>query len=425
MVNGFNFALLKSECKINKNLDLGTKKCPTLKIFKKHKQAMKNYLKKTLFIILVIINCLSGVYAQNDGYSVKTICIDAGHGGKDPGALGKISKEKDICLSIALKLGNYIKENIPGVDVIYTREKDVFVELGKRPDFANENKADLFISIHINSCNSKSTYGSSTYVVGEGRKDDNLNLALTLQENGGEFNKDDIDPLEIITLTKLREEHKKQSVKFASLIQSQFKNRAGRKDLGVKEANFAVLWRAQMPAVLIECGFISNANEEKYMATDEGQCIYASAIYRAVKEYKKAYEKGGNDDLVKIDAPKNTGSNVSKTDKPKQQTKPDNQEQSKAPSTKTADNNIYYKVQLKSSTEKISTTSKVFKGIGNIEEQKIGGVYKYTVGKSQDLKTITNLQNEVRKKIPDAFVIAIQGDKRIDIATAKKLLEGK
>lgn len=377
----------------------------------------KYYLLKVVLLLLVLSVITEKTSAQDDGeYHLKKICIDPGHGGKDPGALGKSSKEKDICLAIALKLGNYINEYIPDVEVVYTRKTDIFVTLMDRTVIANNAKPDLFISIHINSCNNKKAYGASTYVVGRGKETDNLNIALEYQENGGAFSVDSIDPADKIALQSLQKAHKEQSTTFAGFIQKEFGKRAKEKD--VKEANFAVLWRAQMPAVLVECSFISTPKEENFLKTEEGQKIYASAIYRAIKSYGYKYDKNfkayssTNPPQGKTPTEKNVTQSV---------TPPATQPVTTTPAaTKTDD--IYYKVQLKSSTVKISLDDKSFKGIQNIEETKTDGVYKYTVGKSKSLKEITNLQNEIRKKIPDAFVIAVQGNKRIDMATAKKLL---
>lgn len=370
----------------------------------------KYYLLKVVLLFLVLTVITEKTSAQEDGeYHLKKICIDPGHGGKDPGALGKSSKEKDICLAIALKLGNYINEYIPDVEVVYTRKTDIFVTLMDRTVIANNAKPDLFISIHINSCNNKKAYGASTYVVGKGKENDNLNIALEYQENGGAFSVDSIDPADKIALQSLQKAHKEQSTAFAGFVQKELGKRAKEKD--VKEANFAVLWRAQMPAVLVECSFISTPKEENFLKSEEGQKIYASAIYRAIKSYGFKYDKNFKA-YSSVNPPPGKTPSEKPVTQPVTTTTP--------PVTKTDD--IYYKVQLKSSAVKIPLNDKSFKGIQNIEEIKTDGVYKYTVGKSKSLKEITNLQNEIRKKIPDAFVIAVQGNKRIDMATAKKLL---
>lgn len=382
---------------------------------------MKKYylLKVAVLVFLVLSVITEKTSAQEDGaYHLKKICIDPGHGGKDPGALGKSSKEKDICLGIALKLGDYINEYIPDVEVVYTRKTDIFVTLMDRTVIANNAKPDLFISIHINSCNNKKAYGASTYVVGKGKEHDNLNIALEYQENGGAFSVDSIDPADKIALQSLQKAHKEQSTAFAGFVQKELGKRAKEKD--VKEANFAVLWRAQMPAVLVECSFISTPKEENFLKSEEGQKIYASAIYRAIKSYGFKYDKN-----FKAYSSLNPPPGKTPAEKPVTQpvTQPATQPVTTTTPAVTKTDDVFYKVQLKSSAVKIPLDDKSFKGIQNIEETKTDGVYKYTVGKSKSLKEITNLQNEIRKKIPDAFVIAVQGSKRIDMATAKKLLQ--
>ncbi|MCQ2975429.1 MAG: N-acetylmuramoyl-L-alanine amidase [Bacteroidales bacterium] len=390
----------------------------------------KNY-KASYFLSLIIIVLLLSIYPKNSNgqgndNKVKKIVLDAGHGGKDPGALGKKTKEKNLTLGITLKVGKYITENIPGVDVVYTRKNDVFVELDKRADIANKENADIFISIHINSCKDKKAYGTSTYVSGLAKNQEttelaNLENSVITNENDYKNKYSDIldNSNENYIVNSLYQNiHLTQSLNLASYIQNQFGKRAGRKDRGVKQANFVVLKRTTMPSVLIECGFISNVNEENYMNTDEGQAIIASAIYRAVKQYKNELE-GGNLNL-------NSDAKSKKDDKPntKKDDKINNKTDLKLDKNNNSNNNkgVCLKVQLKSSTERIPLNSNIFKGIQNVEELKIDGVYKYTVGCEKDMQKITQLQTEIRKKIPDAFVIAIKDGKRIDINTAKKEL---
>ncbi len=412
---------------------------------------MKNINKKTILCqffltIAIVFASACNISAQQNPDSVKIVVIDAGHGGKDPGALGKTTKEKNLTLAIALKLGNYIKTNVKGVQVIYTRDKDEFVALDKRADIANKANADLFISIHINSVKSKNVRGASTYVTGLAKSKENLELALlensaakneeNYEDKYGDLNK--INSEDYIVSNLFQNTHSKQSVLFAGKIQNQFEKRAGRKNLGVKQANFAVLWRTTMPCVLIECGFISNVDEENYMNTDDGQAILASAIYRAFKEYKVAVESGKIDEqLLEIYEKYGSMSNVSqnsqssqnkpttntptKTDNKNTQTT-NNQENKTIDNKKTETSNYCFRVQLKSSVEKIPLNSKVFKGIENVEEIKIDGVYKYTVGCETDIKKITTLQTKIREKIPDAFVIAVKDGKRVDFNLAKKEL---
>ncbi len=355
---------------------------------------------------MVVVMADTQASAQNSNYQIKKVMIDPGHGGKDPGALGKKSKEKNLTLQIAKKLGNYIEQNVPGVEVEYTRTTDRFIELGRRAEMANEWGADVFISIHINANKNTRAFGTSTYVSGNARDEENLEIQR--QENGGEDLKDE----DYIYLANIQKQNHANSTLLAGKIQNQFRTRAGRRDLGVKQANFAVLWRANMTAVLIECGFISNANEEKYMMTDDGQAYLASAIYRAFKEYK-----------AEVEGIKPVQPSVSQQDNKPVESK--NQPKKEKEADAASDAKTYYRVQVKSSAERIPLGSNVFKGLANVEEIRIDGVYKYTVGKTQDFAEIVRIQKETREKIKDAFVIATRGNARVDISEAKKELGDK
>ncbi len=253
---------------------------------------------KNIFIILLFL-AVSQVVVAQDAYRVKTVVIDPGHGGKDPGAVGKFSKEKDITLAIALKVGYYIKRCCPDVKVIYTRTTDVFVPLYKRAEIANKANADLFISIHANSSKNHRAYGAATYVMGLHKDQDNLYVAMTenksikLEKNykdvydSFDFN----SPEAYIIFSLYQNAYLDLSLQFAQLVQDQFRDRARRRDLGVHQAGFLVLWRTTMPSVLIEVGYISNPAEERYLNSKYGQDIIASAIYRAFKQYKFSFEK--------------------------------------------------------------------------------------------------------------------------------------
>ncbi len=268
-----------------------------MQVYKLHKDLVIKFLKKLLVFVLFL--CLNpGLNAQN-AYHVRTVVIDAGHGGKDPGAIGRFSKEKNITLAIALKVGYYIKRCCPDVKVIYTRTKDVFVPLYKRAEIANKAKADLFISIHVNSSKNHRVYGASTYVMGLHKDKDNLRVAM--QENRSIlYEKDykkhyqnfDINsPEAYIIFSLYQNAYLDLSLQFAQLVQNQFSQRAKRRDLGVHQAGFVVLWRTTMPSVLIEVGYISNPAEERFLNSKYGQDIIASAIYRAFKQYKFKFDK--------------------------------------------------------------------------------------------------------------------------------------
>ena len=263
-------------------------------------------LKRQHYIVIILILVffhlnLFGQTAGNKGKKISTVVIDAGHGGKDPGASGSHSREKDITLAVALKVGRYIKANLPDVKVIYTRTRDRFVPLIKRGEIANKNKADLFISIHCNANNSHKPYGAETYVLGSDDSRSNRNMKVAMLENAAillednaKSNYDGFDPNSpesyIIFSLKQNDYKQEESLVLAQKIQSQFKNRAGRKDRGVHQAGFLVLAGTYMPSVLVELGYLSNYTEEKYLLSEKGQSYLASAIYRAVKSYKQNYE---------------------------------------------------------------------------------------------------------------------------------------
>lgn len=224
--------------------------------------------------------------------------IDAGHGGKDPGTLGKIAKEKDVVLNIALKTGKYIETNLPGIKVLYTRKTDKYVEFQDRSDVANKNKADLFISIHANSIVGANAYGTETYVMGLHKDNSNFEVAkrensvILMDENYKEKYEgfDPSSPESYILFSLNQSAYQESSLRFAQKVESQFKNRVGRYSRGVKQAGFLVLWQTTTPSVLIETGFLSNSKEEAFLASDNGQDLIASGIYRAFKEYKEEME---------------------------------------------------------------------------------------------------------------------------------------
>jgi len=240
-------------------------------------------------------------------YKINTIVIDAGHGGHDGGCSGKHSKEKHITLKIAKQLKAYIKDAFPNLNIILTREDDVFVELYERSAIANRNNADLFISIHCNSAPySSAAIGTETYVMGLHKTESNLNVAkrensVILEESDYAKNYDGFDPnspMAHITFSLFQNAFQEQSIVFADLVEKQFSQRAGRKSRGVKQAGFLVLYKTAMPSVLIESGFLTNQSEEDFLKSTYGQEIISSAIYRAFKEYKILVEEKGNSPVV-------------------------------------------------------------------------------------------------------------------------------
>ncbi len=277
-------------------------------------------------------------------YRIRTVVIDPGHGGHDAGCLGASAKEKHIALDIALKLGKHIETNYPEVKVIYTRTKDVFVELHERAAIANRAKADLFICIHANASESLSAFGTETYVMGLHKTAENLAVArrensAILYEKDYKTRYDGYDPNSPeahIIFNLFQKAYMEQSLLFAAKIQNEFEEYAGRFNRGVKQAGFLVLYRTAMPAVLIETGFLSNRAEEKYLLSEKGQNDIAVSIYRAFTSYKIDMESSGGDlmndkpaappirkDTIKSEAKRDTSGTVIKKPEPLQEEKKD------------------------------------------------------------------------------------------------------
>jgi len=249
----------------------------------------------SLLIAITLLNS-SSTFVPSDS-KVDVIVIDAGHGGKDPGNIGKLAKEKDIALKLALKVGHYIEKNFPDVKVIYTRKDDRYLPLDERAEIANRNKADLFICIHANSHSNTKAFGTETFTMGNHVDDRNLavakreNSVILMDEDYKErYEGFDNTPESYILLTLTQSAYQESSISFAQKVEDQFKSRIGRVSRGVKQAGFVVLWRTTMPSVLIEAGFLSNQQEEKFLLTENGQDLMASGIYRAFKEYKSEVE---------------------------------------------------------------------------------------------------------------------------------------
>ncbi|WP_229738794.1 N-acetylmuramoyl-L-alanine amidase family protein [Parapedobacter pyrenivorans] len=249
---------------------------------------------------------------QDSVYTVRTVVLDAGHGGNKPGTRGAKSLEKDVVLQVTLKLGKAIEKEIPGVKVLYTRTTDIDVDLYKRAEFANKNKADLFISIHCNATparrrrNSKGKYytvqdktvrGTETFVSGFNRLGEQdaairENADILLEDNYEENYQgfDPNDPASYIVFSLMKNQYREQSIQLASFIQDHYV-KSGRVDRGVQELSLAVLARTGMPAVLTELGFLSNPNEETYMMSESGQTEMVKNLVEAIKAYKKRVER--------------------------------------------------------------------------------------------------------------------------------------
>ena len=252
-----------------------------------------NIYKVILFFLFIAAPIFSSLANENKNEKNWIIVIDAGHGGRDPGASGSISREKDVTLAIALKTGEYLKHNLRNVTVIYTRKDDSTVELRDRPRIANKADADLFISIHANWASSKNVKGTETYIMGVAK--DQQNLEVAMKENEVIYLEKDystkyegFDPKSsesYIMFSTTQKVFQEQSMDLASKIQTEFRERVNRNDRDVKQAGFWVLYNTKMPSVLVETGFITNPSEEKFLNSKEGQDYIASSIFRACRDY--------------------------------------------------------------------------------------------------------------------------------------------
>lgn len=368
-----------------------------------------------LKICTIILLVMLPFYAQEEAAEpintraiLKTVVIDAGHGGKDSGSLGANAQEKNVALKIALKVGEYIRTYIPGVKVVYTRDSDKFVPLFERAEIANKYKADVFISIHCNSLPPKKSHinGTETYVMGLHRADENLqvakreNEAVLLEDNYaknyGGF--DPNSPEAHIMLSMYQNAYLGQSIMLAEKVEFQFKERAKRSSRGVKQAGFVVLRATAMPSILIETGFLSNKTEEDYLNSEKGQVYIASAIYRAFKEYRSTVEN------IPYNDPSQNIERSSSSD----------------PETMVA---VVYKVQIASSPTKLDTKSKPWNAVSDLEEVYVAGAYKYVIGNYETMSAAAKMQSLLRTKgFEDAFIVAFQGNQRISISKAKALL---
>lgn len=254
-------------------------------------------IKLLITIFLFSIFAINQTFAQ--GYKIKTIVIDPGHGGRKPGASGNFSTEKDIALKVALKLGELIKDELPDIKVIFTRKTDIDVDLYRRAEIANDANADLFISVHCNSMppGNKHIKGVETLVAGSHRLKEqdaaireNADIKLEKNYKSKYDGYDPNNPSSFILFSLLKNTFRDKSIKFAKLIQNSYISRDERLSRGVKEQGVLVLQRCGMPAVLTEVGFISNTEEEKYINSQKGQNEIANSILEAIKTYKKNIE---------------------------------------------------------------------------------------------------------------------------------------
>ena len=356
----------------------------------------------TIFFCLMLTG---GLHAQRQGI-IHTVVIDAGHGGHDPGAIGTASKEKNLNLAIALKLGIMIQRSMKDVQVIYTRDKDNFVELYRRAGIANESKADLFISIHCNANNNHTLKGAETYIMGLHKSEANLkiakleNAAILLESdyqstyNGFDPNSDE----SYIIFSMNQNVNLDKSTDFAAEIQSQMEGRVGLNNRGVRQAGFLVLYKTTMPSVLVEAGYISNTDEEKFLMSSKGQDYIATAIFRAFKKIA-----GANTTVEKPDT-------AQATPEPK-------------PKVVTHSGKLSYRVQIAADPMELGDESPKLARFSDVKVYRHGGLYKYTVGNETNMTDARRLLVSVKEKgVKDAFIVIFRNEERISQEEADSIM---
>jgi N-acetylmuramoyl-L-alanine amidase len=345
---------------------------------------------------------------------IRTIVIDPGHGGKDSGTMGtkrfKIY-EKHVALAVSLKLGDYIKNAFPEVDVVYTRNSDVFLELNERTELANNANADLFISIHCDGFTNSSPSGASVFVMGMSKLKANMDIAI--RENSAIYMEDNyqqkyegFDPKSAesyIVFSLMQNTHLNQSLKIAEEVEKEFSTKANRKSRGVKQAPFYVISRTNMPSILIECGFLTNFKEEEYLHSEIGQEYIASAIFRGFRTYKENFE-GTTSKKV------SEGHVVVKGQRAETLT----------PKKEITTDKVVFKVQIGTYLKSMLNDA-LFKEI-NAEQQVINGTFKYYVGDETNKSSVDKLKNQLKEKgFKGAFVVAFYKGKRISTKEALDL----
>ena len=406
----------------------------------------------TFFLIIFFLFALIKISAKDKF----TLVIDAGHGGKDVGALGAFSNEKDINLNVALAFGRLVEDNLPDVKVIYTRKTDVFIPLKGRAEIANKAKADLFISVHTNSVPPTKTppQGFQVYTLGMHRAKDNLDVAMRENsvislEKGYEKTYEGFDPKSsesYIMFEILQSGNMEKSVELARLIQRSVCSKANRNDKGVHQAGFLVLRETSMPSCLIELGFITSEEEEQFLNSQRGIDLMAHGIYEAFVEYKNKYDekvtipyRPSTKNQLPIEnilgrLSKNTSKSSENVEVPKKINVVRNKQQTVKPIAKathtkdkkqpvvekpTTDVPIF-KIQIFAINRQLTPDSQLFKGYKNVSSETEGDLYKYMIGNSADYNEILRLKEKLKQDFPQAFIVAFKKGKRMNTGEAIK-----
>ncbi|WP_278787684.1 N-acetylmuramoyl-L-alanine amidase family protein [Leyella stercorea] len=404
--------------------------------------------KKILLIFILIISFVTGIAAANKKF---TLVIDPGHGGRDSGAPGAFSVEKNINLNVALAFGRYVEQNCPDVRVVYTRKTDVFIPLYERANIANNCKADLFISVHTNALKGAHTArGFETYTLGDGRSHaKETNLEVAKRENSVIFLEKDYkqhyvgfdpnSPESNIVFELIQDKNLSKSIDFAKMLQKHVCRGANRQNKGVHQQNLAVLRLTSMPACLIELGYISTPDEERFLNNKQSIDIMGRAIYNAFAEYKNKYDRGITVPYKTMSQPLQESS-TENTEKPKttetvetptqesatpqhlntstpQHLNTTTPQRQNAPQQNVAvdDNKPVFKIQILVSRNKFKANNKVFKGITDVDFYEENGMYKYTCGASNNYNNVYQRRKEVIADFPGAFIIAFKNGEKIDV----------
>lgn len=364
-----------------------------------------------------------------------TLVIDAGHGGKDPGAIGRFSREKNINLSVAKAFGQLVEKNCPDVEVIYTRKTDVFVPLARRAEIANQSQADLFVSIHTNAMPGRAVArGAETYTLGMARADENLEVAkrensVILVEEDYKERYEGFDPTSAesyIIFELMQDQYMAQSVDFARLIQKEFRTTGGRADKGVHQAGFLVLRETSMPSVLVELGYISTHDEEAFLNSQNGIRKMSQSIYNAFRAYKRQHGNGTATSTPSGDeadeagkqptesaAEEATESSIGQLAEERQAIAPHKETKKEEPTHRPI-----FKVQLLASARQIPTGSERFKDIKPVDFYKEDNLYKYTYGATTDYREAVRMREKIKDAFEGAFIVAFKNGQKIPLQQA-------
>ena len=386
-------------------------------------------------LLAILCLTLAFVLSADGAKKAFTVVIDAGHGGHDAGAVGKISKEKTLALRYALAFGRIVEQNCPDVTVVYTRKTDRFLELWQRAEIANKAKADLFVSVHINSLpKGHVARGYQTYTLGRSRRDGNKqgyieNLEVAKRENSVILYEKDYQqhyegfdpnsPESNILFELIQDKNMENSIQLAKFMQRNICSATGRQDKGVHQDNLAVLRLTSMPACLMELGFISTLDEEQFMNSDLALQQYTRGFYNAFVAYKNKVAPG-----IKVPYKPAPAEPVEPAAEPERQETQEAQEKQAPPETpKTQDSSAsssapVFKVQILASSARLKASSPQLKGVADADCYEEGGMYKYTVGASENYAEIYQLRKQLLDRFPQAFIIAFKDGKKVNVNEA-------